>query len=232
VSGGDVGSPTYPSIVDVKMVRAQAALDRASAAIDQSQAAGVDLAAARSNMASAWTAEQYVIETAPPAVGGGTSAITSGAPVGAGITYASPEETGLAVLTLQHSILTTVVGLMDNPGGISLTDLRVTVRAALNARDAAIEYIHALPTPPPGDRAQPKQSKKAKTSGAPVAAGWATVMPNVVSLIDDEIQQIRGMVKTDPALSPAVRRSFATWRLRDSDAKDTINAYWPPPPAG
>ena len=32
------------------------------------------------------------------------------------------------------------------------------------------------------------------------------------------------MVKTDPALSPAVRRSFATWRLRDSDAKDTINA--------
>ena len=60
----------YPSIVNVRLVRAQSAWDRAAEWVYQGKPASavIHLNAARSNMSQAWLAAKYVIETAPPPV--------------------------------------------------------------------------------------------------------------------------------------------------------------------
>jgi hypothetical protein len=217
-SGGDVGPPVYPSIVDVRLVRAQAALGAATSAADQGQSAVVALNAARSNMKRAWTAAKYVIETAPPPVAesGGT---------GGGVSvFASPEETGFAVLNLHHEVITTAIGLIDTADATLLPNVRTTIRAALNARDAAIAYIHSIAPPPP-------PPEDASASGDLVGTGWDTLMPTLIPLLDDEIQQLKGTLATTPTLSVSSKAFLRSARLAEVDTRDTVNQFWPPLPA-
>src|SRR3954447_6157111 len=60
----------FPSIVNTRLVRAQAALDRAAKKSDQGEPAKaiVALTAARKNLSKAWAGAKYVIQTAPPPV--------------------------------------------------------------------------------------------------------------------------------------------------------------------
>jgi hypothetical protein len=228
-SGGDAGPLPYPSIVNVHLVRAEAALSRAVTWSDQGQPGNAigELSTARAQTQTAWIAAKYVIETAPPPVAGdGAYAHASGGAVG-GVAYASPEETGAAVLNLQHDIVTTAIGLIDTPDPTLLPNLRTTIKSAITARDDAIGYIHAIPAPPvAGDGAV-----HAQAGGAPIAAGWSTVMPNVIPLLDDEIQEIKGTRAIYSTLSTSVRSFLGSMRLRLIDTEDTINQYWPPLPA-
>jgi hypothetical protein len=229
-SGGDAGPPLYPSIVNVRLVRAEAALARATTWADQGMpgSAIVELNAARSNMRKAWTAAQYVIETAPPPVAGdGAFAHTSGTGAG-GTAFASPEETGFAVLSLQHDVATAAIGLIDTTDATLLPNVRATIRAALNARDAAIAYIHSIAPPPVAGDGR----VHADASGAPVAAGWDSLMPNLIPLIEDEIQDIKGTIATNPTLATTVSSFLKSMRFREIDTRDTVNQYWPPVPAG
>jgi hypothetical protein len=226
-SGGDVGAPTYPSIVDVRLVRAESALERATTWVDQGIPANavVELYAARSNMRAAWSAATYVIENAPPPVAGdGAFAHTGGTAVAGA--FASPEETGFAVISLQHDVVTNAIGLIDTVDATLLPNLRTTIRAAINARDAAIAYIHSIAPPPvAGDG-----SVHADASGTPVASGWDTLMPTALPMLDDEIQEIKGTVATSTALATGVPGFLRNMRLRDLETQDTINQYWPPLP--
>ncbi len=227
-SGGSAAALSYPSIVNVRLVRAQAALDRATALADENQTADValELASAVSNMNAAWDAAKYVIETAPPPVAdSGAYAHVSGGAVG-GLAFAAPEDTGFAVLTLQHAVATTALGLID-ADPLLWANIRSTVAAALIAREAAIAYIHAIPAPPAG-----AGSFHAKTSGAPIASGWGTLMPDMVPLLDDEIQQLKGTRVLNPTLDPTVLHRIARWRIRIAAERGTVNTYWPPTPAG
>jgi hypothetical protein len=208
-SGTDAGPPMYPSIVNVRLVRAQAALDAAAALVDQGKPASavLPLNAARSNMSQAWLAAKYVIETAPPPV-----AESSGdAPAGA---FASPEETGFAVLTLQHTVATTAIGLLNAADATLLPNLRTTINAAIAARGQAIEYIHSIPAPPPED----------------AVAGWSLIMPDLIPYLNDEIQQVKGTPVIAPALSGSVKAFLSGVRLKLVDTRDTVNQYWPPVP--
>src|SRR3954466_9878524 len=67
-AGGDATALIYPSIVQTRLVRAQAALDRAAKYADQNvpDKALTNLTAARNNLSKAWTSAKYVIETTPP----------------------------------------------------------------------------------------------------------------------------------------------------------------------
>jgi hypothetical protein len=235
-SGGDIVSLPLPSIVNVKVVRAQAALDRAVAAVDQGKNADAlpEFVAAQANMTAAWTAAKYVIETAPPPVAeAGAVARISGAPPAAGTSvFAAPEDTAFAVLTLQHNIVTTGVGLVDtlDADSATLPYLRKLVRGALKARNTAIAYIHAIPVPPAAEAGGRPQ---ATTSGTAPAAGgaWATVMPNLVPLLDDEIQQMTGTVAINPALSVKTQRMVTGWSNSVAATEIRVNTYWPPLPA-
>jgi hypothetical protein len=226
-AGGDVVALTYPSIVNVRLVQAQKALDRAIYYEGDAQPnkAAASLKVARTNMSKAWLGAKYVIEHAPPPVAGddGFAYASGGAPVAG--TVAGPEDTAFAVLTLQHQVATTAIGLSDTAKGALLSTVSTTIFAAMNQRDAAIKYIHALPAPPATD-----DSIDAGASGAEVVASWATVMPNAIPLLDDEIQQINGM-QDDRSLSSGARRILNAAELQATKTEKTINQWWPPLPA-
>lgn len=223
-AGGDVGPSVYPSIVNVRLVRAQAALDRASTLADQSKgtaAVSAELADVRTQMSAAWAAAKYVIQTAPPPAPADRAGANTVVPAGG---YAAAEPTALAVLTLQHDVITTSLGLLDVSPTAQQTQIKATVRAALNARDAAVAYIHSVaPPPPPADKAG------AHVNGAPVAAGWDSVMPTAALELDDEVQQMSGMRVINPTLAPVLVRSARSQAIA---TRNTINQYWPPAPVG
>ena len=81
VAGGDVGPLTYPSIVNVPVVRAQKALNRAIHYNDKAQPdkAVAQLKVARNNLSKAWAGARYVIEHAPPPPVAGDDAIAGSA---------------------------------------------------------------------------------------------------------------------------------------------------------
>ena len=230
ITGGAPAAVVYPSIVNVRLVRAEAALTRAATWVDQGQAskARPELAAARSNMAKAWAAAQYVIKTAPPPPVAGDGAFghaSGGAP--AGPSFASPQDTALGVLGLQFDVVTTSLGLLDAKSATLRTALATTIQAAVDARGAAITYIHSLPKPPVAGAG----GVHARASGGAIAADWATTMPNLLPLLDDEIQAFKGTRKLNPTLPASTQSFIAKTRARDTATKTRINRYWPPLPA-
>ena len=229
-SGGSAGLLVYPSIVNVRLVRAEAALARATTWVDQAKGSNAiaELKAAQSNMQKAWTAAKYVIDTTPPPVAtdGAFAHSSGGAP--AGPSYASPEDTAFAVLSLQHDVVTTSLGLLD-AGNATLknTTLPATIKAAVDARDAAIAYIHSIAPPPVAGDGR----VHADASGGAVVAGWDTTMPSLLPVLDDEIQAIKGTRKLNPTFPDSIRTFLPTMRARDEATKAAINRYWPPLPA-
>jgi hypothetical protein len=222
-AGGDAAPPPLPSIVNVRVERAEAALERAAAAVDQGQPsqANAELTSVRSNMAKAWTAAHYIIATTPPpppAEEGRVRADASGgAVVGA---VASPEETALGVLNLHHDVVTAAVGLADTTDPTLGASVQTTINAALKARNRAIAYIHSIAPPPVADEGR----VQADASGAEVGTGFDALMPGYAPLLDDEIQQAtvaRLMAPSSPVGLGKVARA-------ETNTRNTINTYWPP----
>lgn len=217
-SGSD--APTLlPSIVNVRVVRVQAALERATEYVDTAQAdkAIGQLSVARTQLRKAWEGAKYVVETAPPVAAEGALGHTSGAPVGAS-PYADQYTTAYGVISLQHDVASAAIGLADGAKGTLLSSLSTTIFAALNARDAATGYIHSKDTAP-----------AARKSDA-VLSPWATAMAPAASLLEDEIQQIEGTLKTNT--SAGVIKILKAAEAQDIKTQRTFNKYWPPAPAG
>lgn len=224
IAGGDAGPPLYPSIVNVRLVRTEAALQRAEEYLDTGQAdkAIAQLTLARAQMRKAWTGAKYVIDTAPPPVAGtGAFGRASGSPVGAS-PYADQYTTAGGVLSLQHDVAATAMGLLDTAGGTLMSSLSSTIFAALNTRDTAIAYIHSkdVPAAPAG---------LARASGGAIA-GWATTMQAVNPQLDDEMQFVDGMLKA--GVSSGVKKILSAAEAQDLKSEKNINKFWPPLPAG
>ncbi len=222
-AGGDVGTLTYPAIVDVRLVRVEAALERAVEYTDTAQPdkAVTELTTARVHLRKAWISAKYVIDHAPPPVAGdgsvGHMSVVASAP------NASIYDTAFAVLSLQHEVAAISVGLIDTAKGTLLTSLSTTIFAALNSRDAAVAYIHSIAPPPvAGDGRVP-----ARKSGAPIS-GWGTVMPDAGAQLDDEILQLDGTLAA--GVSTGVGRVLRAAELQDVKTQKTINQFWPPLP--
>jgi hypothetical protein len=228
-AGGDAGPPPLPSIVNVRVVRAEAALASATASVDQGQPAQaiVALNSVRTNMAKAWTAARFVIETTPPpppAAEGGVRAEASGGAVAGAI--ATPEDTAFGVLTLQHDVVTTTTGLADTRDATLAAGVNRTLITALKARNKAIAYIHSIAPPPPPVADEGRVH--ADASGAAVVAGWDTVMPGVVPHLDDEIQQTAGT----RAMAPKSLLNLQKIGQAEAKTRTVVNQFWPPLPPG
>jgi hypothetical protein len=225
IAGGDAGPPLYPSIVNVRLVRTEAALQRAIEFVDTAQAdkAVAQLTIARTQMRKAWTGAKYVIDAAPPPVAGdGAFGRASGGAIPGASPYADQYTTAGGVLTLQHDVATTAMGLLDSASGTLLSNLSTTIFAALNTRDTAIAYIHSkdIPAAPAG---------LARASGGAIA-GWATTMQAVSPQLDDEMQTADGMIKA--GVSSGVKKVLNAADAQDLRSEKNINTYWPPLPAG
>jgi hypothetical protein len=224
IAGGDAGPLLYPSIVNVRLVRTEAALERAVEFVDTAQVdkAVAQLSVARIQLRKAWTGAKYVIDTAPPPVAAdGAVGRSSGGAIPGASPYADQYSTGLAVISLQHDVAATAFGLIEGANTALLSSLSTTIFTALNGRDTAIAYFHSKDTPAP--------ASTARASGTPVVAGWGSVMPQTIPLLGDELQQINGMQKA--TLSLGVGRVLRAVELQDLKTEQTLTQFWPPAPA-
>lgn len=229
-SGTDVVTPLYPSIVNVRLERAEAALERATTAVDTGQEAQAvtEIMSVRNNMVMAWTAAKYVISQPPPVVPPDPDDppdptdppeppdVPEDPVPGA---YAAPADTAAAVLNLQHEVVTTSLGLMDVAGAELATTLRGTISGTLSARDSAINYIHTI-APPIAEEGR----VQAEASDAPVGGTYDVVMPLFVPQLDDEVLQANGT-----AMSASSAPNFGGWvALKATATRDLVNTLWPP----
>jgi hypothetical protein len=215
IEGGDAPA-LFPSLVNTRLVRAQSALSRATTDLDESQPAQavVPMGAAVSNLTTGWSAAKYVIQTTPPpppedGTGGGAGA------------YAGPEDTAFAVLSAQHDVVTTAVGMVETSNDALSNSLLSSIQSMQALRENAVRYIHEIaPPPPPEDRIQPSGQE---------GGGWATVMPALVPILADEIQMIQGRQAMNQ-FPPPVQQALTNARLQALELKDLVNQWWPPVP--
>jgi hypothetical protein len=232
-AGGDV-PPVLPSIVRVRINRGEKALDRANDYVDRDKPdKAIDsLLNARRNMYAAWKGAQYVIETAPPPPAAdarvhNVKAHKSGTAV-TGPVYADPVTTAVAVLSFQHDVAAAGYGLLDGGKGTLLAAANTTVFAALDRRDQAVAYIHQIA--PPAATAASVHRVIAQKADA-VAPTFDTLMPNVVPDLNDEEQQIQGLLKNG-AVTPKGKTLLKDAYFQVLQTENTINTNWPPAPAG
>jgi hypothetical protein len=231
-AGGDAPLP-LPSIVRVRVDRGTASLARAADYVDRDMPdkAVASLLNARRNMYAAWRGAKYVIEhqpAAPPEAAPAqrrVKARSSG--TGAAVSpYADPATTAVAVIGFQHTVATSAYGLLDGAKGALRDSVSTTIFAALDRRDSAIAYIAAIPPPPAEDA-----SVHAHASGGAIVGDYATLMPAVVPDLDDEMQQIEGLV-SGGALTPGEKRILNEADLQVFHTEQTVNTNWPPVAAG
>jgi hypothetical protein len=245
-AGGDAGPPLYPSAVNVQLVRAEALLTKATEYQDEGDAAHAvsALTQARSHMRKAWVAAKYVIDHAPPPVAadGGfparakavpkrgvpkAKARTSGGALPGASPFADEYTTAGGVFNLQHDVAATALGMLDTASGTLLTQVNTTLFAALNARDAAIAYIHKVePAPAAG-----AGSTAAHSSGGAIVGGWGSTMSGVAPYVDDEVQQME-VLRTTLNLSTGRKAIVNAAEVQDVRTSKNINTLWPPAPAG
>lgn len=227
--------PVVPSTVNIRLVRAEAALERATAAVDQGQEALAipEIVGARDNMVKAWTAAKYIISQPPPPDPEAPPDPEDppdptdppeppDPPDPADVEpgpYTAPADTAAAVLNLQHDVVTTSLGLLDAAGPDLAATLRGTISGTMSARDAAINYIQTI-APPVAEEGR----VQAEASDAPVGGTFDIVMPLFVPQLDDEILQTNTTAMS--ASSPA---NFGGWvALKAGASKNLINTFWPP----
>ncbi|MCW2984695.1 MAG: hypothetical protein JWR63_2265, partial [Conexibacter sp.] len=138
---------------------------------------------------------------------------------------ADPPTVALAVFSLYDDAVSGIVGLLDGADAPVATALAPTLTAAMDGRDAAVADVHALPPDPSADEAR----VTAHAAGGAVVGTFATVMPQVSSMLDDELQQIDSL-KTEGDLQPAGRKLLRAAQAQILLTKRQIDAYWPPTP--
>ena len=237
--GGDAPA-IVPSIIQTRITRTENALDRLTQAVDDNDAAGVTRTGKtiRRQMAAAWRGAVYYLKNppAPPVedmarAGGAKSraqvravakhhkARARAADDPTGPVIADPPTAMLAVFQLQHEVAATMAELTDGARVPVLDAMSKTLFFTLDRRDKAIATAHALEPPPDPEGGE---------GGEDAPATIASVMPQVVPLLDDEVQQIRGLQSDATDLRPggvAILRAGLTQTLL---TELTINSIWPP----
>jgi hypothetical protein len=237
-AGSDGPPPVLPSLVRTRIARGTKAIERAGDWVDQEDNAKavVSLRNVRRNMYAAWRGAVDVVESAPPPPppgdGLGRVIVVDGrVDAHASATYLSPEETAVTVLNFQHDVAGAAYGLLDGAKGALRDAVSTTIFAALNRRDLAAVYIHGRPVPPPPPPDLARASAHAHASDEDAPPSFATLMPGIVPDLDDELRQIKALLRGG-ALTPGEKRIMGQARAQVLETKDQINTWWPPLPAG
>jgi hypothetical protein len=233
-AGGDL-PPVIPAIVRTRIKRTESALDRLSGNVDDDDPAAVTKTGkvVRQQLLAAWRGVKYYIKNAPPPVSDEARVrpvrahASGGAP--ALPVAADPPTVALAVFAVYDDAVSGIAGLLDGADAPTATALGATLTFALDGRDAAVADVHALPPDPSADDARVRGPVTAHAAGGAVVGTFATVMPQVSSMLDDELQQITAL-KTEGALQPSAKKVLRAAQAQILLTKRQVDAYWPPTP--
>jgi hypothetical protein len=235
-SGGDVATLTYPSIVQVRVDRTERALERATKKIENGQPteAATAMKVVRRQMSSAWRGAKYVIRTAPAPVAEEARAVprarkSGDAPVGP--TYASPADTGMLVLGLQHEVASSMIQLVDGAHGTGLNALATTLNLADDRRDAALKYILSVEPPAPPAAEDARVHARASQEEDAAVPTFASLMPTIPPQLNDELQAIEGTTSDATDLTAGGRRLLGAAETQVKATLGFVNTTWPPVPA-
>ena len=234
--GSDGPPPVLPSLVRTRIARGTKTIERAGDWVDQEDYAKavVSLRNVRRNMYAAWRGAVDVVENAPPPAPPGDGLKRARVQARASATYVGPEETAVSVLNFQHDVAVAAYGLLDGAKG-SLRDdgEHDDLRGARPAPTGRPSSIHGrpVPPPPPPHLAHASRHPYAHASDEDAPPSFATLMPAVVPDLDDELSQIKALVRGG-ALTPGEKRIMGQARAQVLETKDQINTWWPPLPPG
>jgi hypothetical protein len=211
----DDAPPIVPSLIQTRITRTENALERLTNYVDDGDAAGVARTGqvVRRQLAAAWRGAVYYLNNPP-------------APVDEGLARAAADDPELPVVADQyaaaaavfetyHASAATAAELIDGARVPVLDALSTTLFWTLDARDKAITKAHTYDVP-----ADPE------AEGEPV--GFATVMPAVIATLDDEIQQIKGLIADATDLRPGGMKLLRSGLAQTLLTQNTMNTYWPP----
>lgn len=251
IAGGDV-APLLPAIVGVPIARTQQSLDKAADAVDAGNGAGAagPLRASRRYLSRSYSGARYLIAHPPApaeeasasprtfrslarrAIKVSRSSATSqrgwiraqasdDGP--AGPTIADGPTSVFAVFTSQYSAATAAIGMAPDTKGTLLSRVKTTLNTAIILRNRLVKAVHAASPPAPAEDG----SANAHASGAPVAASFDAVMPGLIVLLDDELQQMRAAAQ-DTSVPAASRAVLSNAITADTQIEALVNQYWPP----
>src|SRR3954467_13166712 len=225
-AGGDAPA-VIPSLVQTRITRTENALERLTTYVDDGDTAGVDRTGKviRRQLAAAWRGAAYYLKNPPPpVVGDGLAfarassvdrAIDGGAVAGA---VADQYTTAGAVFQTYHDTAATIAELTDGARVPVLDSMSTTMFWTLDARDKAVPQAHTLDAPPPAEGEDPPED----------AVSFATVMPTVTPMLDDEMQQIKQLQTDATDLRPGGKKLLKDALVQTLFTENTINTYWPP----
>ena len=251
-AGGDA-APLNPSIVGVPIQRTEESLSHAADAIDAvngPEAAGA-LTASRRYLLRSYNGAKYLIAhpPAPPAEADSVSAkkfvrlarrairasrsraASDGRWIKAhasqddapGPVFADGPTAVFNVLTSQYNAATAAVGMAPDTKGELLAKVKTTLSTALVLRNRLVKVVHAA-APPPAAEAD---SVKAHASQEEGAVTFDLVMPGLVALLDDELQQMQAAA-ADASVPSDAKAILTTAIAADQQIETLVNTYWPP----
>jgi hypothetical protein len=247
-AGGDA-PPLNPSVVNVPILRTDAALQNAADAIDAgngAQAVG-PLRASRRNLIRSYRGAKVLIANMPPPdaeearVGSRTfirlarrfiRASRRGHASGwiraqasddvVGPVFADTPTAVFNVFTSQYQAATTAAGLAADTKGTLLNRVKTTLNTAIVLRNRLVKIVVAAAPPAPEEarvRAHASQEEGVTT--------FDMVMPGLAVLLGDELQQLQAL-RSDTTLPAASRSALTDAIAADNQILTRVNTYWPP----
>ena len=251
VAGGDA-PPLSPSVVGIPIERTQVALDNAANAIDEGKGATAagPLRASRRYLIRSYKGAKYLIanQPAPPAEDARVSkrkfvrmarrfirisrhrgasasrhwmrAQASDEP--AGPVFADAATAVFSVFTSQYSAATASVGMLPDVKGNLLNRVQTSLNTAIVLRNRLVKIVAtaAPPAPPEDAKAKASQEEGEVTT-------FDIVMPGLVVLLDDEMQQMRA-TSQDTSVPVASKNVLTNALAADQQIETRVNTLWPP----
>jgi hypothetical protein len=251
VAGGDA-PPLSPSVVGIPIERTQVALDNAANAIDEGKGATAagPLRASRRYLIRSYKGAKYLIANQPAAPpeearvskrkfvrmarrfirisrhrGASASrhwirAQASDGP--AGPVFADAATAVFSVFTSQYSAATASVGMLPDVKGNLLSRVQTSLNTAIVLRNRLVKIVAtaAPPAPPEDAKAKASQEEGEVTT-------FDIVMPGLVVLLDDEMQQMRATAQ-DTSVPVASKTVLLNALAADQQIETRVNTLWPP----
>ncbi len=247
-AGGDA-PPLNPSVVNVPIVRTDAALQNAADAIDAgngAQAAG-PLRASRRNLIRSYRGAKVLIANMPPpdaeeaSLGSRTFIRLARRFIRAsrrgnasrliraqasddvvGPVFADTPTAVFNVFTSQYQAATTAAGLSADTKGTLLKRVKTTLNTAIVLRNRLVKIVVAAAPPAPEEA-----RVHARASQEEGVTTFDMVMPGLAVLLGDELQQLQAL-RADTTLPAASRSALTAAITADNQILTRVNTYWPP----